>query len=310
MNIFITGGGGFIGMHLKEYFQEKYPTYKLFCPSSKELNLVDESAVDKFMHKNKINIIIHLANRGGDKAAKQMDNIVEYNLRIFFNLVKHLKGLDKFLSFGSGAEYGKNRDIIDVKEDLESPFAPDSYGFYKQIIAKYATEHKNIIHLRIFGVYGEYEDYRYKFISNSIVKNLLKLPIKIFQNVVFDYIYIKDLLKMIDYVFHNSMQHKIYNLSGGRYNKIDLFSLANMVNDCSEFKSKIILLNDGFNNEYSSNNDRILQEMSDFAFTSHKVAISNIMRFYIDNFNSIDKESVLRDFYLKDIQRKGVESSV
>lgn len=304
MNIFITGGSGFIGMHLREYFQKKYPAYKLFCPNSEELNLVDESAVDKFIYKNKINIIIHLANRGGDKTNKQMNNIVEYNLRIFFNLVKHLKGLDRFLSFGSGAEYGKHRNIVDVKEDLESPFALDSYGFYKQIIAKYAVECENIVHFRIFGVYGEYEDYRYKFISNSIVKNLLRLPIKIFQNAIFDYIYIEDLLKMIDYVFHNSMQYKIYNLSGGRHNKVDLLSLANIVNNCGKFKSKIILLNDGLNHEYSSNNDRILQEIGNFSFTSHQVAIANIMQFYNNNLDKIDKESILKDCYLESIQKQ------
>jgi FtsH-binding integral membrane protein len=49
MNIFITGSNGFVGSHLKEYINTKYSNYKLFLPSSKELDLSDELAVDDYI---------------------------------------------------------------------------------------------------------------------------------------------------------------------------------------------------------------------------------------------------------------------
>lgn len=300
MNIFITGSNGFIGSHLKEYLNKIYSNYILFTPSSEELNLLDEVAVENYILLNKIDIIIHLANKGGDRTTIDMKNVTEYNLRIFFNIAKHEKNVKKIISFGSGAEYSKHKAIIEAKEEDYLKSQPlDEYGFYKSITSKYIEKSQRIVQLRIFGAYGEYENYRFKFITNAIVKNLLKLPIVINKNVYFDYIYIDDLVKMIDWVIHNEIKEKIYNVTTGT--KIDLISLANLVNETSDFKSEIIVLNDGLNNEYSSNNQRILKEIGNFNFTSHKDAIQKMRNYFKENFDNLDKDCIINDPYLKEI---------
>ena len=300
MNIFITGANGFVGTHLTEYLQKNYDQYTLFTPSSQELDLADEEAVDDYIFSNKIDIIIHLANRGGGRDVADMKNITEYNLRIFFNIAKHEKNVQKIISFGSGAEYAKHKPIVDVKEeDYLKEQAHDEYGFYKSITSKYIEKSDKIVQLRIFGAYGEYENYRFKFISNAIVKNLLKLPIVINKNVYFDYIYINDLVKIIDWFVHNDAKEKIYNVTTGK--KIDLITLANLVNEVSDFKSEIRVLNDGLNNEYTSNNDRLMHELKDFEFTSHKEAIEKMRVYFSYNLNSLDKEVIVNDPYLKEI---------
>ena len=300
MNIFITGSNGFIGTHLKEYLNKNYSKYNLFTPSSKDLDLVNEEAVDNYILGNKIDIIIHLANKGGDRTTVDMKNVTEYNLRIFFNIAKHEKNVKKIISFGSGAEYSKHKPIIDAKENHYLDVQPlDEYGFYKSITSKYIEKSDNIVQLRIFGAYGEYENYRFKFITNAIVKNLLKLPIVINKNVYFDYIYIDDLLKMIDWAVHNETKEKIYNATTGI--KIDLITLANLVNETSDFKSEIKVLNDGLNNEYTSNNERIMKELKNFEFTSHKKAIQKMREYFKANLEKLDKESIINDPYLKEI---------
>lgn len=300
MNIFITGSSGFIGSHLKEYLSRNYESCRLFTPFSTELDLVDELAVDNYILSNKIDIIIHLANKGGDRTTVNMKNLTEYNLRIFFNIAKHEKNVKKIISFGSGAEYGKHKPIIDAKEEDYLKSQPlDEYGFYKSITSKYIEKSQKIVQLRIFGAYGEYENYRYKFISNAIVKNLLKLPMVINKNVYFDYIYIDDLVKMIDWAIHNETKEKIYNVTTGT--KIDLISLSNLVNETSNFKSEIRVLNDGLNNEYTSNNERILNEIGNFEFTTHKNAISKIRDYFKTNLENLDKQSIINDPYLKEI---------
>lgn len=300
MNIFITGSNGFIGSHLKEYLKRTYKKYRLFIPSSVELDLSNELAVDDYILSNKIDIIIHLANKGGDRTTVNMKNVTEYNLRIFFNIVKHEKNVKKIISFGSGAEYGKHKPIIDAKEEDYLKSQPlDEYGFYKSITSKYIEKSQKIVQLRIFGAYGEYENYRFKFITNAIVKNLLQLPIVINKNVLFDYIYIDDLVKMIDWTIHNETKKKIYNVTTGT--KIDLISLANLVNETSDFKSEIRVLNDGLNNEYTSNNEKILSEIGNFEFTTHKNAISKMRDYFKTNLKNLDKESIINDPYLKEI---------
>ena len=300
MNIFITGSNGFIGSHLKEYLKENHPKYTLFTPSSNELDLVDEKAVDKYILINKVDIIIHLANRGGGRDVSDMKNIIEYNLRIFFNIVNHEKNVKKIISFGSGAEYGKHKPIVDAKEDdylLEQPH--DEYGFYKSVTSKYIEKSDNIVQLRIFGAYGEYENYRFKFISNAIVKNILHLPITINKNVFFDYIYIVDLVRMVDWFIHNDSKEKIYNITTGK--KVDLITLANLINETSNFKSEIIVLNGGLNNEYTSNNERVLSELNDFRFTSHEKAITKMREYFSYNLENLDKETIINDPYITKI---------
>lgn len=302
MNIFITGSNGFVGSHLKEYLisDTNITNIKLFTPSSKELDLGDEKAVDHYILQNKIDIIVHTANRGGGRDTLDMKSITEYNLRIFFNIVKHEKNVKKIISFGSGAEYGKHKPIIQAKEEeYLASFPLDEYGFYKSITSRYIEKSHNIVQLRIFGAYGEYENYRYKFISNAIVKNLLHLPITINKNVYFDYIYIDDLVKMIDFFIHNDSQEKIYNVTTGK--KVDLVTLSHYVNNVSDFQSEITVLNEGLNNEYTSNNERILKELGNFKFTSHQDAIAKMRCYFQKNLEQLDIQTIKEDPYIKKI---------
>lgn len=301
MTIFITGSNGFIGSHLRDYLTKNYPQYSLLTPSSSELDLVDESAVDRYFNTHSIDIIIHAANRGGGRDTIDMKNVTEYNLRIFFNLMKHEKNVYKIISFGSGAEYSKHKPIIDVQEENYLSSLPlDEYGFYKSITSRFIEKSDRTVQLRIFGAYGEYENYRYKFISNAIVKNLLHLPITIRKNVYFDYIYIDDLLRMIDYTIHHDMRHKIYNASRGE--KVDLITLSQYVNCISDFQAEIIVIEDGFNHEYTSNNQRIMDEVGIFEFTSHSNAIEKMSRYFRSQLSHLDIDTVKKDPYLKAIE--------
>jgi len=299
MNIFITGSNGFVGSHLKEYLFNRYD-YALFTPSSKEIDLSNEYAVDNYILENKIDMIVHTANRGGGRDVFDMKSVTEYNLRIFFNIAKHEKNVKKIISFGSGAEYGKHQPIVEAKEEDYLKALPlDEYGFYKSIASRYIEKSDRMVQLRIFGAYGEYENYRYKFISNAIVKNLLHLPITIHQNVYFDYIYINDLVRMIDFFIHNDVKEKIYNVTSGM--KVDLITLAHFVNAVSDFQSEIHLINKGLNNEYTSNNERILKELGDFQLTSHKEAISKMRCYFQDNLEKLEIQNIKEDPYLKTI---------
>lgn len=298
MNLFITGGGGFIGSHLKKHLALN-GNFNVFAPKSSELNLTDEIAVDDFVRAHKIDTIVHLANRGGGRDTLDMTNVTEYNLRIFFNIAKQKNKVAKIISFGSGAEYGKHKPIINAREDDYKKALPlDEYGFYKAITSHYIEDcTDNIIQLRLFGIYGEMENYRYKFITNAVVKNLLHLPITINQNVFFDYMYIDNLLNVVEFYIENDAQHKIYNASSGT--KIDLLSLAALVNEASDFKSEIIVMNAGLNNEYTSDNSLLKSEMGGrFKLTPHSEAIGKIHKYFKQNFASLDLDTIKKDPYL------------
>lgn len=296
MKILIIGANGFIGKHLCGYFT-KNRTYTLLTPSSKELNVAQEESVDAYMDVHKPDIIINCANRGGGRDSGN-ENIVHENLRMFFNIVKHSDKVSKIIHFGSGAEYSKHKPIVDAKEeDADLAIPLDEYGFYKSVCSKFIEKSNNNLNLRIFGCYGEYENYEFKFISNAIVKNLLHLPITINKNVFFDYIYVNDLVKIVDYFLHHASKHKVYNLTTGK--KIDLMTLAHLINETSDFTSEIKIINDGLNNEYTSHNSRLMNEINTFEFTSHRTAIIEMRNYYASILDTIDREKIEADPYLK-----------
>ena len=295
MKIFLTGGSGFIGRNLIELLDKKY---NIFAPTHKELELLDAEAIRGFIKSNKIDIIIHAANRGGGRDTREIMNVVEYNTRMFFNIARNSSFVEKIIHLGSGAEYGKQRELMRVREDeFDNHIPSDDYGFAKYICSKYIEKSDNIVNLRLFGVYGKYENYRYKFISNAIVKNLFSFPITINQNVYFDYLYIDDLIKIIKYFLNNESRYKIYNCVRGV--TIDLISLANIINDVSDNPSKIIVLNKRLNKEYSADNSRLLDELGKFKFTSHKNTIRYLYNFYKSIIYKIDKTEIKKDEYLK-----------
>ena len=149
MHLLITGGAGFIGRALQEFLQARY-SYKLYAPSSSELDLRDCHAVSSYIKARKISHIIHLANRGGGRDTMGLTDLAEYNLRMFFAIMSQADRVEKILHFGSGAEYSKHKPIVSASEPSYLEALPlDSYGFYKNIASRFIESTRgNVICLR------------------------------------------------------------------------------------------------------------------------------------------------------------------
>lgn len=288
INVLITGSNGFLGNHLREYLKDKYV---LLTPSHKELNLLNENDVNTFFKKNAIDVVVHTAVIGGSRKEESAESALDQNLRMFFNIVKNKKHFKKMIHCGSGAEYDKRFPIINAKEeDFDKRIPTDEYGFGKYICSKYIENSKDIVCLRIFALFGVGEDYRYRFISNAICRNIYRLPITMNQDVYFDYIYIKDFVRIVEYFISHNAKHKFYNAGSGK--KINLKSLAQKVNLIADNKSKIVIKKQGLNNEYSSNNKKLIKELNDFKFTSIDKSIKELYAWYKENKNTIKKELI------------------
>jgi GDP-L-fucose synthase len=275
--ILLTGGSGFIGRNIREsYLASKYI---ILSPSSKELNLSDEISVDDYFAKNKIDIVLHAAVKPGHRNAKDPTNLFYTNTRMFFNLERHSHEYEKMIILGSGAIYDMRYYRPKMEEDSWLDHIPsDEHGYCKYVCEKVIENSSNIYDLRIFGIFGKYEDYSIRFISNAICKSVFNLPITIKQNRKFDYIYVADLMPILDWFITNQPKYHSYNITPDQ--SISLYELAKLVSDLSDSHPEIQIKQDGLGLEYSGSNSRLKAECDCYPQTPFIDSVTSLINWY------------------------------
>lgn len=288
--IFLTGSTGFIGKNILEQLGKQYTIY---APTRKDLDLTDTSAVEHYMASHSVDVVVHTANVGGNKAEVNLPSVAAYNLRIFLNLVRNHKHFKKFIYLGSGTQYGKQLPIIMAREeDFDTRVPSDEFGLYKYTCAKYIEESKlNMLNLCIFGIYGKYEEYEFRFISQSLCRVLFGMPIVINQNVRFDYLYIDDFLRILSYFLEHDHQYRTYNVGTG--NPIDLVTIAKRILAVTKKDLPIAVSKPGLNLEYTCDNSRLMKELGDFRFTDFEKTMTLLYAWYKNRRSSLEKNSLI-----------------
>ena len=278
--ILVTGSGGFIGENLKNYLKGKYD---LLTPRSFELDLRDEIAVRKYFEANSVDFIIHAATVGGIRGVEDKPETVKENLSMVENLLKCKKQNTRVILFGSGAMYGKFRDLKRVKEEEIGKHIPtELYGKSKMLIAQNIKDRDDALCLNIFGCYG-FKEKSSRFPTYAIRQNLNHKTIEINQNVMFDYLFIEDLMKIIGLFIENKPEHNILNVTPDE--SISLKEIAELVNDISDFKSEIVINSEKMNFEYTGDNSLLHSEIPDLTFTSYFEGLKKLY-FQLKSFKS------------------------
>ncbi len=272
MKILLTGAHGFIGSHV---LQALSGDHEVIAPRSAELDLTNESAVSDFFIKHSFDYIIHLASIGVRiQSDSLVDEVVQANVRMFDNLSRYVGEACPMIVAGSGAEYDKSRPISKIREDDFSQRVPhDSYGYSKYLIAKRIEQMDHVLSLRLFGVYGVNENPT-RVPTYVTQCNLNGVDIVLNQNVIFDYLYIDDLCKIIVYFLHHRTHERFINITPTQ--SIDIKSLAEMVNRISAQQSPIVVRQEGYANEYTADNSRLLSIMKNFEFTPYVIGMSKL----------------------------------
>ena len=250
--------------------------------------------VERFFSRHKLDVVIHSAVRPGHRNAMDPSKQLFVNTRMFFNLVRQADHFGKMIFLGSGAVYDVRQPLVKVGEEFFDTHVPaDEHGFSKYVIAKYAEMSDNFVKLRLFGVFGKHEDYAIRFISNAICKSLYDLPITIRQNRRFDYLYIDDLIPVIDHFIHCKGSHTAYNVTPDA--AVELLTIAEMVRARSGKDIPIVVGQPDEGLEYSGSNDRLRSEIADLALTPLPEAIDRLYSWYEKNQSLISREKLLVD---------------
>jgi len=218
MKILITGGNGYIS---KSLFNSLKSKYEITLVTRNDFDLSDSQSVIKWFSDKIFDVVIHCAVVGGSRLQTDSYEIVDKNLRMYYNLLQCRSNYKKFIHFGSGAEL----------YDKDKP-----YGLSKHIIRHSILEKDNFYNLRIFGVFDENEvDTR--FIKANIKRYIDRTPIMIHEDKYMDFIYMPDLIKIVDYYINTKEPHKEVNCT---YNTVcTLTKIAQMINELDDYKVDI-----------------------------------------------------------------------
>jgi UDP-glucose 4-epimerase len=276
MNILITGANGFIGRNLKEHFLKT--NNKLSTPKRDELNLLDDGSVENYIKKNDFDVVIHCC---------VTLTSIEQNLKMYLNLEKLSNSFGKLICIGSGAEFDKNNYIPKMNEDYFGKHIPskeDIYGYSKYEIAKDILKKKrNIYNLRVFGIFGKYEDYRRRLVSNNICSLLIGKNIVLNKNGCFDYMYVNDFSKIVEMFINKNPKYSTYNICTGKV--IEFLTIAKIINEVDGRNKPVQVKQEGINPEYSGDNLRFVNEFGLINFTSPKVSIRELYYWYKNDSN-------------------------
>lgn len=292
MKILLVGGNGFIGRNLKEYLSNK-DEYQIDAPSHKEMDGIEEQSVFRVLSETYYDVVIHAAvynPRVG--VEKDAEKELEYDLRLFYNFYKYRNMYGRMFYFGSGAEFDKRYDIQSAKEvEINRLIPVTEYGFAKYIINEQIKASDNIYNLRVFGLFGKYENWAKTFISGNICRAMKGLPITIRQNVYFDFLYVDDFCAIIERLLNTDVKNREINVVTGQ--RIDLVSIAKLIQEVVNPKVGIFVCKSGEGLEYTASNERLIQEIGKVEYLPMKDSIKKLYEYYRRKEEEIDIMSLL-----------------
>lgn len=222
MRILVTGGNGYIAKAIYSHFNN---IHDLTLITRKDFDLVDSLSTTEWFLNKKYDIVIHTAAVGGSRLQQDSDDIIQQNLKMIVNLYENKHSFNKLITFGSGAEI----------------FFPNTpYGISKKMIAEVVNDTDAWYNLRIFGVF-DHNELNTRFIKSNILRYLNKESILIHTDKIMDFIYMEDLMLIIDHYINNNNLSKLVNCS--YKNKVTLTNIADHINTLDNHRVPVIIEN-------------------------------------------------------------------
>ncbi|WP_434547348.1 NAD-dependent epimerase/dehydratase family protein [Mammaliicoccus sciuri] len=255
MKLLITGGAGFIGSHIAEYYFEK--NHEIFIIDNLstghkenidfiknenffEKDILDFEFVRELVRKEQFDVVIHLAATVSvvetiDKPVLSNKVNVDGTVNLLEANRELNKNIKKFIIASSAAIYGNN-DILPEQEnvyiDPQSPYAIQKYAGEQYAKIYYNLYGLPTTSLRFFNVYGPKQDPNSPYSGVISIMNKKYLEDKPFTfygdgKQSRDFIFIKDLVRAISIVIDTEESNgEIYNLGTGiQTNLLEIFNI-------------------------------------------------------------------------------------
>ncbi len=272
--VLLLGSRSFIGKSIltrwKYFSNEDLSIHGL---SSQELDLTNREAVDAFFRSSHFDYVIF--------SAVQVAN-VEASLSMFFNVVRNANRYGFLINLGSGAEYDPKRYKPKMEEKYANQAFPDAgYPLVKSVQGKMieAGISAASVNLRIFGIYGKFEDFTRRFISSNVHSALTKGLVTCNRDMLFDFVHVDVLSDFLYRVIRerHTFAHRTYNFCTGA--PVSLVDLGHEI--CRQIPGAEFNVHEaGLGGEYSGDPTRLHDEFGSLGHPSFKDSIKELKTFF------------------------------
>jgi len=231
----VTGGNGFIGSHLvKKLISDKAYVIVIVRENSNlwrlkqsidnieivKLDLLDKYKLRSCIKELKPEYVFHMAAYGVDQRNNDYRDAINTNVIGAINLLESLSGIGckKIINAGTIMEYGCFDGLITEHTRLKPNNIYGSSKAAATLIAHQIAKEMNIniVTLRPFGVFGEYENHRRLF-AHVILSILKGTDIKLTSCEQYkDYTYVGNIVDgFLMAALNENLQNEIFNIGSG-----------------------------------------------------------------------------------------------
>jgi dTDP-4-dehydrorhamnose reductase len=201
-NALITGGSGMVGNNIN--FGLK--------PSSKEMNILNLTSIEKYVSKYTITCIIHLAAINLRESQNNVNKSIDVNINGTINMLSVAMKLNiPFILVSTGAVFSTNTFRRFIETTTTCPNCV--YGFTKASAEKVALLYNKAIVIRTGWLFGGNQKTQYKFVESTINNLSMNTSVKASNNFFGSPTYVVD--------FINEMKKIILNLQYGIHHVIN-----------------------------------------------------------------------------------------
>ncbi len=303
MNILITGHSGFLGSHTAKYFMEQghiiYGVARAIntnCAYHQyNMDVTDYDSLSRLTNEKCIDIIVHIAGKPivADCDADPF-NAYKINGMGAASVIESARYADvkKVVIIETDKVYGCQKDVPTNEDAILNPGSP--YEFSKAMASRFCDFYRkhydmNIVSVRPVNIFGP-GDYSFTRIIPASMRNISAgkgIPVQEHAvNIYRDFIYVKDVVKMLYILSMEKTKHGVYNLSTNE--PMSISELASRITKILKHKAKpIIVKKPGTYAEIpyqAIDGSRFIDEFG-FKFTSFEDAILETYKDYNEKFN-------------------------
>jgi GDP-L-fucose synthase len=259
--IVVTGGAGFLGMHLQEELRSRgVPAENLLIPHIEDYDLTQERDVVRVYEDMKPSVVIHLAAEVGGIGANR-DNPGRFfyaNMAMGLHLIEQarIRGIRKFVQIGTICAYPKFTPVPFREEDLWNGYPEETnapYGVAKKALLVMLQAYRqqyglNGIFLLPVNLYGPGDnfDLRTSHVIPALIRKFCTAIERNEDKVVIwgtgsasrEFFYVKDAARAVAMATEEYDGPDPVNLGAGF--EITIKDLVEKIKDMTGFKGEIV----------------------------------------------------------------------